>query len=412
MPITELKKKELCLKLEEELESATSTENDEMPSIHGIIAGVTGADSTIFLDAKGYKCLSTKEKISKDNIVSYFSCTKSITAMGLLVLYEQNKVDLDVPAKIYLPRIDSIGLIEKGQVSEIDGSFLSPPRRPKVDITLRHLLCHTAGFAYAFMNTDYYLLSKRNPGRSPGNPNLEFYSTESIPLLHEPGTDWLYGHSFDWIGLIIEAVTSQSLGEFLEENIFKPIGMHSCTFHVKDTSNMLTLYKRTKDGSLKELAFMKDRVDPLMDLGGQGCHGSVEDYLKFMRVWLNYGYSPDSKSRILKEDTVKYAIKNHLPSHIKVSFEGTNPLGGTVPDGFTLTGNAYCMSELATGRPESSIYWAGLANLYYWIDFKNKVAGFWGTQVLPTGDMESLVSSMKFEYQVYKHLKATRDNKI
>ena len=112
-------------------------------------------------------------------------------------------------------------------------------------------------------------------------------------------------------------------------------------------------------------------LDPILDLGGQGCFGTVGDYLKFIRVWLNYGYSPDSNKRILKESTVKFAITNHIPEELEFEFIGLShnlldedEYPDRKADGWTLTGAAYGLNDMPSGRPKGTNYWSGVANLF------------------------------------------------
>ncbi|CUM66844.1 uncharacterized protein PRCAT00004528001 [Priceomyces carsonii] len=409
--------KELLDSLKEELndllKECTSPKNGKPPKLNAIIAGVTNDKQTLYLNCSGVKSIESGEKVKNDDMLAYFSCTKSMTAMGLLKLYEEGKIDLDNPVKMYVPEISKIGVIDPGQVSHIDGTFKSPPRAPAKNVTVRHLLCHTAGFAYSFLNEDYYHLNrKRNPHINELVPNMEFFTVEKQPLLFEPGTKWMYGHSFDWLGLVIESVTGKKLGEYLKEAIFDPAGMSSCTFHSNDPEKFVKLHYRKKDKSLDLLKKRSVSFNPELDMGGQGCFGTVEDYLKFIRIWLLKGLALDTNKRILKEETIDFAIQNHLPPGLHVAFDvpGVPELPeGFEPDGFTLTGNAINMNELPTGRPKGALYWAGLGNLYYWIDIENKIGGFWGSQILPAADMYSIMKYARFEFNVYEALNESKE---
>ena len=125
-------------------------------------------------------------------------------------------------------------------------------------------------------------------------------------------------------------------------------------------------------------------------------------------MWLNYGVSPDTGNRILNESTVKFAIRNHLPDDFEFDFIGLshNVLDEEERknDGWTLTGNAYGLNDLPTGRPKGSNYWSGVANLHFWIDFENGIGGFYAVQVLPFMDEYNIESYARFESEVYKVL--------
>ncbi|KAI3403406.2 hypothetical protein KGF56_003827 [Candida oxycetoniae] len=375
--------------------------------------GVTDNKKTVILKTKGVRNLNEPEPATSEDLYAFFSCTKSITVMGALILYERGLLELDIPITKYFPEMGNIGVLEPGILDKKTGEYLRPPKAPKTPITARHLITHTAGFSYGFIHPDYFTLITKGEKLDPIDPSMEFFFKKT-PLVHEPGSAWMYGHSIDWLGFIIEKISGVKLSTFLKREVFDPIGMNSCTFQKKTFENLVRVHYRKQDESLKLQERFSLSLDPKLDLGGQGCFGTVGDYLKFIRVWLNFGFSPDSGLRILSESTVKYAIRNHLPETINLEFIGLahnfvddddDDDDGKVEkklDGWTLTGNAYCSNDLPTGRPKGSIYWGGLANLSYWIDFKNQIGGFYAVQVLPYMDESNIEYIQKFESEVYK----------
>lgn len=412
MPFTSEQKGALAARLNKLLTEDT-TPKDGVPGLPFAAAGVTTSRGNIFLEATGVRSLETMEKALPDHLLALFSCTKALTAVALLQLYERKKVDLEAPAKTYVPLIADILLVEKGLVDSETGEFKKPPRRPKTDVTVRQLMLHTLGFAYGFLSADCLALAtKKNKHINALHPSKELFTTEKMPLVSEPGTKWQYGHSSDWVGLIVEAVSGHLLGDYLRDNVFAPLGMDSCTFHPKEGSRLAESYKRN---SREKSGFtaLHDKAldwDPKVDMGGQGCFGSARDYLKFLRMWLNKGVCGDSGRRILLTETADYAIQNHLPDGLGVDF-ATGPTGPDLkPDGYLLAGCAYNMNPLPTGRPKGSLYWGGLANLFFFIDFENDVAGFWGTQVFPHMDMVALPNYIRFEFATYGVLNGEEDD--
>ncbi|GEQ69435.1 hypothetical protein JCM33374_g3107 [Metschnikowia sp. JCM 33374] len=372
------------------------------PQINSVIAGYTDKQRTNFLSAQGVKNVESHEKVSTDSVLCYYSCTKSMTAMAILILWDHGKVDLDAPAKKYLPLLGECGLIEDGQVDEETGNLKYPLKPVKTDITIRHLLLHMSGFAYIISHSSYYhIMTKKHIF----TPSMKMFDPNIMPLVFEPGTDWVYGHSFDWLGLIIEAVSGVKLSEFLRENVFSKAAMSSCTFQIHDASKIVQLHQRTKD----ELKVFKAQLPvPLtaeVDMGGHGCFGTVDDYLKFLRIWLNYGTSPDTGNEILSRKAVEYAIQNHLSSGKTTDF----PVPFADPkNGYSLIGCGYNVKALETGRPAGALHWAGLANLYFWLDFENGCAGFWGCQIMPYMDKVCVEGFAEFEAAVYQqHMSKT-----
>ncbi|CAI5759670.1 unnamed protein product [Candida verbasci] len=400
----------LTKSLDELLTEITTPKEDGLLAAPGCTVGVTNEKKNIYLNSKGVRNLNDPVPVKNDDTYAYFSCTKSITVMGALILYEQGKIKLDEPVSSYFPDIEKIGQLEPKSIDKKTGKFIKPLLKPKTSITVKHLITHTSGFSYGFIHPDYFTLITKGEKLDPVNPTMEFFYKKT-PLVFEPGSAWMYGHSIDFLGFLIEKVAGMKLGEFLKQNIFDVIGMNKCTFHKKNFEDQVRVHYRKQDESLKLQEKFGLSLDPNLDLGGQGCFGTVGDYLKFMRVWLNYGYSPDANKRILNKSTVEFAIRNHLPDHIPLDFiglahnyidEDENP--DRKNDGWTLTGNAYCSNDLPTGRPQGSIYWGGFANLAYWMDFKNKIAGFYAVQVLPYMDEYNVEYIGKFETLVYDNL--------
>lgn len=375
--------------------------------IPGVIAGITDKKSNLYLNSKGISNIQTKEKISTEHVVSYFSCTKVITCMAALQLYENGKLDLDAPAKNYIPEIDYIGLIPPGLVNKEDGSFTVPPRKPKNYITCRQLMNHTAGFSYGFLSEDYRTLHKFNNSETHSlNPSPKFFSTIYMPLLHEPGTKWAYGHNSDWLGLIIEKISGMKLNKYIKKNIFDPIGMNSCTFHPKKVSMVKICYRKS-DGSLVVPRKSPVTYDSPIDMGGHGCFGTVSDFLKLIRVILNFGHSPDTGNRVLLESTLKFATKNSLPEGISAGWEFLKAIFPDQGDDlFSLIGCAISAERSLNGRPGGVLYWLGLGNLYFWIDLKNGIGGFWATQILPFLDASSVLGYLAMETKTYEVLEA------
>lgn len=409
--------KEQVAELREELDTSldelvTPSSSSEQPQLLSVVAGLTNRNENIYLGSKGIKSLKTNEKVDNDSIFALFSCTKTITTMGALILIERNQLKLSDFAADYLPLIDDLKLIQPNSIDRETGDFLSEPTKPKNRVTIKDLLLHTSGVSYAFMNADYAALTlKKNHHLSNLNPTLEFFSTIKTPLVHEPGTAWAYGHSVDLLGFIIQEITGLKLGDFLKKEIFDPVGMNLFTFEVDDTSNLIQVHKKKK-GKFSILNGEPVPLKPHLHLGGQGCFGTIGDYMKFLRIWLARGYSPDSNKRILKTETVEFAIKNHLPQNVNVTFgEDIDKLlpADFEPDGFSLTGCAYSMNDFPTGRPKGALTWGGLANIFFWIDLKNDIAGCWGASILPKHNIDCLQNYFKFESLIYDALEDSKE---
>lgn len=371
------------------------------PGVPGVAAAVTDRRGVIYRGAAGERVLGGGAEMTTDTVCAVFSTTKAVAGAAVLQLAEEGRLDLDAPAKNYTPAIGGLQVLEGFDGG--GGPVLRPPER---DITTRMLLLHTAGFGYDLFNEHYNRLAREH-----GKPRVASASMESLttPLLFDPGSEWEYGAGIDWAGLVVEGITGERLGEVMAERIFEPLGMDSTSFNLEGDmrSRLADVHQRRSDGSLAPLGFELP-PDPEVHMAGHGLYSTAEDYAKFIRMWLNDGMGPGG--RILQKETVEAASQNGLEGGMKVK-----ALPGVIPrlthdaeffPGMPKTwGLTFMINEedAPTGRPAGSLAWAGLANLYYWIDRRNGVGGFWAAQVFPFLDPASLNGYLNFETAVYEH---------
>ncbi|TCU77071.1 methyl acetate hydrolase [Bradyrhizobium sp. R2.2-H] len=372
------------------------------PRVPGVVAMVTNRHRNIYEGAAGKRRLDSASDMTTDSIFAIFSTTKAITGTAVLQLVEEGKLDLDAPAKRYAPEIGKLQVIdgfdEKGE------PILRPPKR---DITTRMLMTHTAGLSYDFINRTYNRLAEEK-----GQPSVITATKACLmtPLLFDPGERWDYGTNIDWCGQIVEAIAEQRLGDVFKARIFEPLGIKDMTFELTEPmrQKLAGIHARGADGSLTPMDFELP-AKPEVQMGGHGLYGTVGDYMRFIRMWLNDGVG--EHGRVLKAETVRMAEKNHLGD------KKVTPITGVIPSlcndaeffpgqskswGLTFMIND---EEAPTGRPAGALGWAGLANLFYWIDRQNGVGGFWATQILPFGDPTSFIGYMNFETAFYQSLR-------
>jgi methyl acetate hydrolase len=165
------------------------------------------------------------------------------------------------------------------------------------------------------------------------------------------------------------------------------------------------VYARDADGSLTPMNF-EITQEPEVQLGGGALYGTVGDYMRFIRCWLNDGAGENG--RVLRAETVQMAIKNGLGDLKIQMLLGVIPSLSLDVEFFPGLSKSWALTfmvndtEAPTGRPAGAIGWAGLANLFYWIDRQNGIGGFWATQILPFGDPVSLNGYLDFETAVYR----------
>ena len=178
------------------------------PRVPGVAAVATDRDGVIYAGARGERVLGG-DPFTTDTVVAIFSTTKAIGGTACLQLVEQGDLDLDAPAKEYVPRIGGLEVLDG-----FDDDGTPRVRPPKSDVTTRQLLCHTAGLTYDFFNETYTRLA--NEQGQPWVVDASYASIET-PLLFDPGEQWEYGSNIDWAGLVVEGITGKRLGEVFEE---------------------------------------------------------------------------------------------------------------------------------------------------------------------------------------------------
>lgn len=372
------------------------------PRVPGVVAMATDRHRNIYEGAAGVRRLDRPDPMTADTVFAIFSTTKAITGTAALQLVEEGKLDLDAPAKTYAPDIGRLQVIDG-----FDDKGEPKLRAPKRDITTRMLLLHTAGLGYDFFSETYNRLAQEK-----GQPSVVTASKAALmtPLLFDPGEKWEYGSNIDWCGLVVEGITGKRLGEVFKGRIFEPLGMADTAFAMTDAMRRRAagMHARGADGSLAPIEFELP-PEPEVHMGGHGLYGTVGDYMRFIRMWLNDGNG--EHGRVLKPETVRMAEKNHLgdkkitplPGVIKSLSNDAEFFPGS-PKSWALT---FMVNDepAPTGRPAGALGWAGLANLFYWIDRQNGFGGFWATQILPFGDPVSFSGYMDFETAFYDGLR-------
>jgi methyl acetate hydrolase len=217
--------------------------------VPGVVAMAATRDGIAFEGAFGRRVLPDGEAMTTDTVFWIASMTKAITSAAAMQLVEQGKLALDHPIKYVLPELSA------PQVLEGFDTTGEPRLRPaNQQITLRHLLTHTAGFVYDIWNADIgrYMETKGIPGIiTCENAAL------ALPLVFDPGDKWDYGINIDWVGKAVERVSQQSLGDYLGEHLFVRIGMKDTGFKLTDEhrSRLAAMHARDEAGTLARMEF-------------------------------------------------------------------------------------------------------------------------------------------------------------
>jgi CubicO group peptidase (beta-lactamase class C family) len=325
--------------------------------VPGAVALIARRGKLGYFEALGARDPATAAPMHKDTIFRFYSMTKPIVSVAAMMLWEEGKVLLNDPIAKYIPAFAArkVAVERHGKVE------LVPAER---DITIQDLLRHTSGFTYEFRGTapvqKMYMeakLFRRN------QTNAEHAQTlATLPLMHQPGTQWEYSRSTDVVGRLVEVLSGQSLGAFLSERILGPLGMVDTDFHVPPQKHQRLAEAFAKDpesGAAVQLVEVRER--PMFESGGGGLVSTAMDYARFLQMLLNGGML-DGK-RLLSRKTIEFMTADHL-----------GPVTGAsdllIPGyGFGL-GFAVRMHAGIAQVPGSvgQYYWGGLAGTTFWVD--------------------------------------------
>ena len=320
-----------------------------------------------------------------------FSTTKLVACTAALQLVEQGKLSLSDLAEKYVPDIAKIQVVDG-----VDSEGKLKYRAPSQKITVLNLFTHTSGFTYDFFDKDTLTYRIEN-GHSPGTYMEGNYDFFKAPLAHDPGATYTYGISIDWLGFIVEAISGMSLDKYVDKNILQPLGLKNTKpFFDDDGSDHLVCHLRGEDGKLTAAPPLQPNPKAEKFGGGHYLASTLDDYCQFLLAIINKGTHPNG-AKILEAKTVdEYLFKDYIPQICSNENVGTVP--STIPQ-LTSTGKLLPGAELGWscgmminntdvpgGRKVGSGAWAGLGNLYYWVDPKGDRLGLIMTSVLPFFD--------------------------
>ncbi len=369
-------------------------------TLPGVVATVATDAGVVYEGACGSADIGAGRPMAIDTVLMIASMTKAITGAAAMQLVEQGKLSLDQPAGEIIPYLGSAKVLDG-----FDGDAQPVLRASRGVVTLRNLLTHTSGFVYEIWNANQarYLEVTGEPGLGSG-----LVKSLEMPLAFDPGERWEYGIGIDWAGQLVEAVTGQRLGAYMEERIFGPLGMSSTSFAPKagNEGRAAAVHARTPDGLVPVAGVMSGPVE--FDMGGGGLQSTAGDYLRFTRMMLGGG-TLDGR-QILRAETVAEMSRNQMGALNCNALRTVNPGLSNDCDFYPgmaqKWGLSFLINSEATpeGRSAGSLAWAGLANSYYWIDPVKRVTGVWVTQLFPFFDGEAMAAFRAFERAVYEEL--------
>lgn len=342
----------------------------------------------------GYRDLEKKLPMERDTICRVYSMSKIITSVGTLILFEEGRFNLDDPVSKHLPELKDMKVMTGGTA---DAPQLEPLKRP---ITVKHLLTHTSGLIYDFDGNDelHKLYQRADLWSGPGLSNF-ITKVGKLPLKHQPGDAFTYAINTDVLGALIEKISGKTLGAFLEERIFRPLGMKDTGFDVppEKMNRVARTYKHGPDGKFVEaepLVSTWPEAGRGIESGGAGIFSTAGDYARFAQMLLNGG-TLDGR-RILGRRTVELMTANHMVTL-------PNNQAATRQKGFGLGVEVTTdLGQLSIPSSIGQFGWYGAATTYCQIDPKEKIVAVAFVQHFPFNEHNFFAQFATGYYQALK----------
>jgi CubicO group peptidase (beta-lactamase class C family) len=325
--------------------------------------------------------------VEPDTLWRIYSMTKPITSVAAMILWEEGRFELTDPISEWLPEFADMRVYDRGSTSQ-------PFTVPAIDpIRVWHLLTHTSGLTYGFLQTSVVDALYRKAGYDVApKPGVDLARASrdwaALPLLFQPGTAWGYGVSTDVLGRLVEVVAGMPLADFLRTRIFEPLGMTDTHWSVgADEKRMAALYVPGPDGR-------RARFDPIgrlafeeqtMPSGGGGLIASAADYHRFTEMLLRGGTLDDE--RLLSSRTVGFMTRNHLPGGVDLDAMQTGGFAETTFAGIGFGLGFAVVRDPVPARVWSTpgtYYWGGAASTAFWVDPAERLTVSLYTQLMPS----------------------------
>jgi CubicO group peptidase (beta-lactamase class C family) len=353
----------------------TDTDNKRLP---GAVVMIARNGKVVYHEAFGLRDPASGAPMQKDSIFRMYSMTKPITGVAVLMLMEEGKIRLTDPVSKYLPALKSMKVMT--ETTDGQGRRTTTTVPANREITIQDLMRHTSGITYGAGNSAAeQAMTKAGIGIQlgvVGEKPLSARLTDQqvveeigkLPLMFQPGTSWEYGRSVDVLLALVEVVSGQRADIFMNERIFKPLGMVDTFFNVP-ADKLDRVAQPGPDPDTGETAQLTDVTQPRIFLGGgEGLLSTASDYMRFALMLANGGEG--NGVRLLSRKTVELMTSDHLGPQLS---QGPNFAPGP-GYGFGLTVAVRTQPGMS-GYPGSvgEFNWGGAAGTAFWVDPKEKL---------------------------------------
>lgn len=336
--------------------------------VAGIIWLLAKDGKVATFETAGMGSIEDNLPMEQDALFRIYSMTKPVTGVALMMLHEQGLWDFDDPVSKFVPELANLQvMVRHNEAGEMELEPLT--RQP----TMRELLNHSAGFGYGLSGNDPVnnMFRDRNV-LAATDLNDMIARMADIPLLFQPGEEWYYSIAVDIQGYIVEKLSGQRFGEFLDEKIFTPLGMNDTAFYVQETDRARFADVYRWDREQNKLMRNQERPDrpsyfdaTRLESGGGGLVSSTHDYARFLQMFINGGELDGA--RIINQQSIDMMRSNTLRDGLLLRGSDTSP--GQAGQGFGVD-FAVIFDPAAADSPqgEGTYYWSGAAGTWFWID--------------------------------------------
>lgn len=336
--------------------------------------------------SSGYSDLENKTVMNGKKMLNIYSCSKVVTVVAALQLFEKGKFLMDTPLYEFIPEFRNMSV--RKEENEIS--------KAKKNITIGNLFTMTAGLRYIMEQETKDRAMKITNGKMETQTVIKELAKE--PLLFEPGEKWNYSFCHDVLAVVVEIISGQKFRHYVKENIFNPLGMNNSCYHRTEEieNNMASQYLLVSENQQDMVTEQKNGVignnlniekvsldnslvfGPEYDSGGAGIITSVDEYALFINALANFGKALNGE-RILNPSTVELMRKNHLNSDLMKYFGWSHLVGYGYGLGVRTMVNPVLAGSLS---PVGEFGWGGAAGSTVLVDSDRKLGVFYAHHML------------------------------
>lgn len=336
-----------------------------------VAGGVPGLDIAVYQQGKpifryqsGCRDLENNIKMDGKERYNIYSCSKPITCVAAMQLWEKGLFSLEDDLAKYMPEFSQMTVKTEGGI-----------RPAKKQIKIRHLFEMTAGFAYDLVSDQLLVCREETAGRCQTREVMKYLAKE--PLDFEPGDHWSYSLCHDVLAALVEVLSGESFQDYVKTHIFQVAGMQDSTFMLPEEElDTIAPQYRFADGKVENIGkeIFQFKIGSQYASGGAGCISTVDDYMKFAEA-LRLG-------RLIKPQTLSLMITPQLtPEQIETFWQKDNHTYGLG-------------MRCPKGDPRYEDFgWGGAAGAFLAIDLKRELSLYMGMHILssPVGALRPYV---------------------